>query len=209
MAGPNTGIYGHWGEYAAAGDLPNVAGSPLQTDELGKGDVAAVGDKLYICKTSTKGAGAWDEVGSGAPSPGTVPAVFLQELEQPFSSGVDSFFFPASPDVEELSEFTYAAGVLTYTGSTDFKALVTGGMDGAEQTPTTAQLFGFRINSNLPVPVSGVQGYSLGTNLFAGMSSAIVVTFTPGTTISMCGRISFAGGGSNRIVGSWMRIEAI
>lgn len=65
MANKSTGIYGHFGNYAAAAQLPNVVGATVQTAELAVGDLASVAGILYVCTTATLGAAVWAVVGSG------------------------------------------------------------------------------------------------------------------------------------------------
>ena len=65
MANKNTGIYGHFGNYSAAPQLPNTLGADVQTSELAVGSLATVGATLYICTNATPGAATWTTVGGG------------------------------------------------------------------------------------------------------------------------------------------------
>lgn len=66
MANKSTGIYGHFGNYASAAQLPNVLGATVQTGELSVGALATVGGTVYVCTTATAGAGVWAAVGGAA-----------------------------------------------------------------------------------------------------------------------------------------------
>ena len=74
MANRNTGVYGHFGDFSSAAQLPNTAGADVQTNELTPGSVASVNGSLYVCSSAALGAAAWAlagltrEIGSWAPS---------------------------------------------------------------------------------------------------------------------------------------------
>jgi hypothetical protein len=53
---------GHWGEFSATSLLPNAAAATIQTRFLNGGDVAAVGNELYICTSPALAAATWKKV---------------------------------------------------------------------------------------------------------------------------------------------------
>ena len=65
MADQSTGIYGHWGNYAEAAQLPNVAGATVQTNELHIGDLATAEEVVYQCTTAVKGGAVWAALAGG------------------------------------------------------------------------------------------------------------------------------------------------
>lgn len=63
--------HSHWGTYAGAGQLPNVAGSPTQDGALEAGDTAYDSNTqtLHVCKSAVLGAAVWQALtGTGAVS---------------------------------------------------------------------------------------------------------------------------------------------
>lgn len=62
---PNAGNY--WGQYEAAGDLPNTPAGDFQLTDLQVGDIAYVtGDGLlYFCTINTVGAAMWSSLSAG------------------------------------------------------------------------------------------------------------------------------------------------
>ena len=65
MADQSTGIYGHWGNYAEAAQLPNVAGATLQTDILKIGDLATAQETVYQCTNANKEGAIWTALAGG------------------------------------------------------------------------------------------------------------------------------------------------
>ena len=57
----------YWGQYPNAAQLPNVAGSPIQSAYLEVGDIAYVtGTGMYQCDDESLGAASWSSLGAGS-----------------------------------------------------------------------------------------------------------------------------------------------
>jgi hypothetical protein len=104
-----TAQHGYWGRFTAAAELPNVAGSTVQSPEVDNGDWAwsDANAAMFICTDSTLGAAVWAQIAAGGSNIMSVTS----KLAVPVTLGFHNLFV-ITGTVRVLSLWTYVSTVV-------------------------------------------------------------------------------------------------